>query len=164
MATTPAPTEPRPCWFVGASYFYDDRPYEDQTERFLRDGIWENGYEHRHLAEVRSIRPGDRIAIKSTYKRKWNLPFDNFGEEVPVMAIKAVGTVTKNRGDGRIVEVDWTPVVPNREWYFHVHLPTIRKVSPGTGVRPWAADALIKFTFENQPQDYPRFLREWNWP
>lgn len=163
MVTIPAPAGPRPCWFVGASYNEDDGSYEDQTERFLRDGIWENGYDDRFLDQVRSIRPGDRIAIKSTYRRKNGLPFDNFGNNVSVMAIKAVGTVTKNRGDGFIVDVDWTPVAPKREWYFYTYRYTVWEVWPGTGVFPWAADGLIKFAFENQPQDYQRFLRQWGW-
>ena len=46
-------------WFVGASY---DRT-NDQTPRFLADGIWENGYDDRYLDQVKSMRPGQRIAI-----------------------------------------------------------------------------------------------------
>jgi transposase-like protein len=47
--------------------------------RFLSEGIWENGYEDKHLDVLRSMRPGDRIAIKSSYTRKHGLPFDNRG-------------------------------------------------------------------------------------
>lgn len=72
-------------WFVGASY---DRT-NDQTPRFLADGIWENGYDDRYLDQVKSMRPGQRIAIKSTYSQKHNLPFDAKGQPVSVMAIKA---------------------------------------------------------------------------
>ena len=52
--------EQRPAWFVGAAFGGD----RDQTDRFLADGIWENGYADRYLDDVRSIRLGDRIAIK----------------------------------------------------------------------------------------------------
>ena len=159
MVTIPAPAVPRPCWFVGASYNEADGSYEDQTERFLRDGIWENGYDNKFLDQVRSIRPGDRIAIKSTYKRRHKLPFDYGGKWASVMAIKAVGVVTKNRGDGQIVEVDWTPVVPRREWYFYTYRTTVWEVWPGTGTLPEAADALIKFAFEGATQDYQWFRR-----
>jgi hypothetical protein len=62
---------------------------EDQTPRFVNDGIWENGYDDRHLNLVRSMQPGDKIAIKSSYTRKHNLPFDNRGNTVSVIAIKA---------------------------------------------------------------------------
>ena len=34
--------ETRPVWFVGSSYGSSD----DQTERFLRGGIWEGGSEN----------------------------------------------------------------------------------------------------------------------
>ncbi len=49
------------------------------------------------------MRPGDRIAIKAAYTRKHNLPFDNRGEFVSVVGIKAVGTITKNLEDGQVV-------------------------------------------------------------
>ena len=63
-------------WFVGANW----DGTEDQTPRFHEEGIWENGYDDRYIDEVRSMRPGERIAIKSTYTRKRDLPFDNRGE------------------------------------------------------------------------------------
>lgn len=88
---------PRSYWFVGASYGRT----EDQTPRFLSEGIWENGYDDKHLDLVRSMQPGDRIAIKSSFTRKHNLPFDNRGNTVSVMAIKAIGTVTENLNDGK---------------------------------------------------------------
>ena len=92
---------------------------EDQTPRFLAEGVWENGYEDGRYGDlVRSMWPGDRIAIKSSYTRKHDLPFDNRGATVSVMAIQAVGTITANLDDGRRVRVDWSPVSPPREWVF----------------------------------------------
>lgn len=41
-------------WFVGASYGGTD----DQMPRFLSEGIWENGYDDKHLDVVRSMRTG----------------------------------------------------------------------------------------------------------
>lgn len=70
-------------WFVGAFYSGTD----DQTQRFLAEGVWENGYRDRYHDLVRSMRPGDRIAIKSSYVRKNNLPFDSRGLPVSVMAV-----------------------------------------------------------------------------
>lgn len=55
-------------WFVGASY-----NNLDQTDRFLKAGIWENGYVDKNLDVVRSMKPGDYILIKSTYTRKHEL-------------------------------------------------------------------------------------------
>ena len=76
--------EPAPAGIVGATYGRTD----DQTPRFLQEGIWENGYQDKYLDAVKSIQPGDRIAIKSSYTRKHELPFDNRGQTVSVMAIK----------------------------------------------------------------------------
>ena len=90
MNTKTENTSAQASWFVGASYGGTD----DQLPRFLSDGIWENGYEDKHLDVIRSMRPGDRIAIKSSYTRKHGLPFDSRGQAVSVMAIKAIGTST----------------------------------------------------------------------
>ena len=73
------------------------------------EGVWENGYQDRYLEDVKSVLPGDRIAIKATYVRWYNLPFENREHPVSVMAIKATGTVTENAGDGRRLKVDWDP-------------------------------------------------------
>ncbi len=150
------PVESRPCWFVGASW-----DAGDQTDRFVQEGIWQNGYEDRYLAHVQAIEPGDRIAIKAAYVRKRGLPFDNRGEDIPTMAIKATGVVTENVGDGRNLRVNWTPVQPRREWYFAIGLTTLWKVSRDSGEPPWAARALIDFTFDGAEQDYDRFSRHY---
>jgi len=121
--------------------------------RFLEEGIWENGYKDKYLDLVKSILPGDRIAIKASYTRKYNLPFDNKGQSVSVMSIKATGTVKENLGDGRKVRVEWTKLDPQREWYFYTHRGTIWRVLPGE----WTTDALIGFAFEGKPQDLGPF-------
>jgi 5-methylcytosine-specific restriction protein B len=142
-------------WFVGASYGGTD----DQMPRFLAEGIWENGYDDKLLDVVRSMRPGERIAIKSSYTRKNGLPFDSRGRAVSVMGIKAVGTITENLNDGKRVKVDWTKVEPVREWYFYTHRATIWRVLPGE----WMNDKLIAFAFDGKPQDVDRFRNEPFW-
>ena len=142
-------------WFVGASYGGTD----DQTPRFLSEGIWENGYDDKLLDIVRSMRPGERIAIKSSYTRKHGLSFDSRGRAVSVMGIKAVGTITENLNDGKRVKVDWAKVEPVREWYFYTHRATIWRVLPGE----WMSDDLIAFAFEGKPQDVDRFRNEPFW-
>ena len=157
MTTAHLEDAPRAYWFVGASW--DDN--EDQTHRFLEEGIWENGYDDRYFDEVRSMRPGERIAIKSTYTRKRNLPFDNRGESVSVMAIKATGTIMENLGDGKHVRVDWNnPEAPPREWYFSNYLWTVHKMTRG---EDWKKDGLIEFAFEDKSQDVDRFLNDPRW-
>ena len=147
--------EHRATWFVGASYGGTD----DQMPRFLADGIWENGYDDKLLDVVRSMRPGERIAIKSSYTRKHGLPFDSRGRAVSVMGIKAVGTITENLNDGKRVKVDWAKVEPVREWYFYTHRATIWRVLPGE----WMNDALIAFAFDGKPQDVDRFRNQPFW-
>ena len=155
MNTRTESTNAQASWFVGASYGGTD----DQLPRFLSDGIWENGYEDKHLDVVRSMRPGDRIAIKSSYTRKHGLPFDSRGQAVSVMAIKAVGIITENLNDGKRVMVVWTKVEPVREWYFYTHRGTVWRVLPGD----WTTDGLIAFTFDGKPQDIDRFRNAPYW-
>lgn len=155
MTTQTIDNAPHATWFVGASYGGTD----DQMPRFLAEGIWENGYDDKLLDVVRSMRPGERIAIKSSYTRKHGLPFDSRGRAVSVMGIKAVGTITENLNDGKRVKVDWAKVEPVREWYFYTHRATIWRVLPGE----WMNDALIAFAFDGKPQDVDRFRNEPFW-
>lgn len=93
-------------WLVGSSR----RHGEDMTDYLLENGIWEfwpsQKKPDRYVDTINSMRPGDRIAIKAAYVRKKDLPFDNHNQPVSVMGIKAIGTITANRGDGRVVDVD----------------------------------------------------------
>ena len=155
MSAKPEGAGARACWFVGATYDGTD----DQTPRFLQEGIWENGYEDKYLDVVKSIHVGDRIAIKSSYTRKHHLLFESRGQTVSVMAIKAIGTVQKNLGDGRTLKVDWKPFDPPREWYFYTNRSTVWRVLPGD----WTTDALIGFTFEEKAQDIGRFRNAPYW-
>lgn len=143
-------------WFVGASFGHTD----DQSARFLAQGIWEiSRPSEKERALVRTMRPGERIAIKAAYVRKHGLPFDNRQQPVAVMGIKAVGIITENLQDGERVKVHWQPAEGVREWYFYTYRATIWRVAPGE----WDADALIAFAFENQPQDIERFRNAPNW-
>ncbi|WP_298826360.1 AAA family ATPase [uncultured Piscinibacter sp.] len=145
-----------PCWFVGASF----GGTEDQTQRFLAAGIWEiRNPTERDAALVKSMRPGERIAIKSSYVRKRDLPFDNRGHPTSVLAIKAIGTIVENTGDGERVSVKWSNSGQVREWYFFTYRATIWRVVPGD----WMADGLIRFAFEGEPQDINRFRNEPYW-
>lgn len=121
-------TEHRPCWFVGASWGEDN----DQTQRFLDNGIWENGYDDKFVNLVKSVKVGDRIAIKAAGTRKNNLPFENNGHTASEMSIKATGIVTKNIKDGKSLEVAWTKKYETfRKWYFYTNRTTIWKVAAG---------------------------------
>ena len=145
----------RPAWFVGAAFGGND----DQSARFLSEGIWENGYTDRYLEAVKSVQPGDQIAIKATYKRRNGLPFDSRGNDVSVMAIKAIGKVTENLNDGRHLKVDWTAFESPHEWYFYTYRGTVWQVHPGR----WTTDGLIAFAFSGSPQDIDSFRNDPYW-
>jgi hypothetical protein len=143
-------------WFVGSSF----GGVEDQTERFLRDGIWEiSNPSPEDSRKVRSMLPGQRIAMKATLTRKNGLPFDNRGNTVSVMRLKARGTITSNPGDGELVTVAWDTSFKPREWYFNTYRRTIWEVSSGEPM----ADALIAFAFNDKPQDFDLFLKNPFW-
>ncbi len=142
----------RPCWFVGAGK-------GSQLQRFVEEGVWQCEDGDKYDDQVKSIQVGDRIAIKSTYTQKRNLPFDNRGHFVAVMAIKATGIVLENIGDGRTLKVDWKPFDSPREWYFYTHTAKVWSVFPGG----WYKNALIGFAFEDKPQDYDQFRNAPYW-
>ena len=145
----------RPAWFVGATYNGRD----DQLPRFLRESSWENGYNDRYLDQVRAMQAGDRIAVKAAYTKKHNLPFDNRGQTISVLAIKAVGTILENPGDGRRLKVNWQPLESAKEWYFYTNRGTVWRVEAGS----WEAEALLSFTFSGKAQDIDRFRNAPAW-
>lgn len=83
-------------YYVGGAY-WDNKNPRDQTERFLIDGIWENGYDDKFTELVNAVPVGSMIAIKTTNK--------SYDQTI----IKAVGEVKKNYHDGQTLEVEWEP-------------------------------------------------------
>ncbi|GGH41601.1 5-methylcytosine-specific restriction enzyme B [Cribrihabitans marinus] len=142
-------------WFVGAAW--DEG---DQTPRFLEEGIWQNGYDDKFSEHVRQMKQGDRIAIKATYTRKHDVPFENRGRAVSAMSIKAIGTITGNRGDGKTVEVSWQEVDPPREWFFYTYRTTVARARFEDDDM---ARQLVAFTFDAADQDIGRFLAHPYW-
>jgi len=142
-------------WCVGASWSEGD-----QTERFLRDGIWQNGYEDKFSKLVRQMKSGDRIAIKSSFTRKNDVPFENYGRAASVMRIKAIGTIMGNRGDGLTVEVNWEEIDPPKEWYFYTYRTTVARARVEEDDM---ARRLVAFTFDGAEQDYGYFLGHSYW-
>ena len=142
-------------WFLSAKFSGG----LDQTERFIKMGIWENGYENKFLNIVRSISIGDQVAIKSTYNLKNNLPFNNKGQPVSVMEIKAIGIVTKNHQDGKLLEIDWQQTNLNKKWYFFTNLASIWRVKDDY----WLSKQLIDFAFYDKPQDIDYFRNAPYW-
>jgi 5-methylcytosine-specific restriction protein B len=157
------PHEPLPpdkdYWLVGA--YWGDKDPPDQTERFLEEGLWQNGYEDRYLDVVKSMKAGDKIAIKASTTQRKNLPFDSHGKTVSRMTIKAVGTIVANRNDGHTVEVEWEPFDP-RDWYFYTYQQTIWRLRRGPDYKHSRfSERLINFIWKGEPQDYDWFCKKW---
>lgn len=142
----------RSFWFVGAVW---GNGTEDQTDRFVEEGIWQNGYDDKFSEHVSRMRVGDRIAIKASFTQKYNLPFDNQGKVVSCMRIKAVGTITEASADAKTVKVDWEKLDPPKEWYFYTYRVTVVEADASDDL----ARRLIQFTFGDHKQDYEFWLR-----
>lgn len=74
---------------------------EDQLPRFIKRGIWENGFEDRYLERVIAISVGSKLAAKTTFTRKKN------GESISILKIHAIGTVVRNFNNGIKLKVEW---------------------------------------------------------
>ena len=145
------------CWLVGASY-----GNIDQTDYFIENGIWKNGYTDKYLNKVNQVKVGDKIAIKSTFTQKHNLPFNVNGNTVSAMKIIVTGTVVKNIGDGRTLEVEWNEkYIEPKLWYFYTFRQTIQEIKRKAD--DWKPNALLDFIFSNTTQPYHKFLQDPYW-
>jgi 5-methylcytosine-specific restriction protein B len=143
-------------WLVGA--YWDDRDPADQTDRFLEEGIWENGYKNRYINDVMSMRVNDRIAIKAASTQRTGLPFDARNKTVSRMTIKAIGTIVANRNDGRTVEVEWDPDFKEKSWYFYTNRSTIWRLRMDDSYKfKEYAEKLRDFVWYDKEQDYDWF-------
>lgn len=146
--TLPVENDVTSAWFVG--YRFDDRDHDE----FLEEGIWYHNGDPVDL--VNEIKVGDRIAIKSTGHRSSNIPFENYGQTVSFLRIKAIGVVTENKYDGKTLLVDWEKLNPVREWYVFTGAfrDTINKVTDKD---------VLDFVFNGTEQDYNKFLQVEPW-
>jgi 5-methylcytosine-specific restriction protein B len=138
-------------WFGGAVW----EGTEDQLTRFLAEGIWQNGYTGDEFYQlVGTMRPGEKIAVKSSFVRKHGLPFDAGGRSVSAMRIKATGTIVENMGDGQTLRVAWNPIAEVRDWYFYTYRPALVGAEPNND----KAHRLIDFAFGGKVQEYEWWL------
>ena len=145
-------------WLAGA--YWDDRDPADQTQRFLEEGIWENGYHNRYINEVMAMRVNDKIAIKYASTQRRDLPFDARNKTISRMTIKAIGTIVANRNDGRTVEVEWDPDFQEKTWYFYTNRNTIWHLRTDDNYRlKEYAQKLKDFVWHGKEQDYDWFRR-----
>lgn len=139
-------------WYVGTTGNDENGQWRDFSDEYIDGSIWVNGWDDKFIDVVKSIAVGDRIAIKSTFTQKKNLPFDNHGKTVGAMRIKAIGTVTENAGDGKTIKVDWTRLDPFKTWFGPgVLREAIHRVDASDG---YIKKQLLAFTFGDEEQDY----------
>lgn len=75
---------------------------EDQVDRFVTQGIWENDDRSQYAALVAQVRPGDQVALKSSYAKG----------PVSILRVKARGTVQATAADGHELRVAWDAPFP----------------------------------------------------
>ena len=139
-------------WLVGAWFDGTDR-----TEEFIREGIWQHPSPSASaLAKIRTMQPGDRIAIKSTFTQRYQLPFDGGGRRVMVNQIKARGIISRV-GEDRVY-VDWELIQPPRNWYLYTSPKALWRLTDRL-----QAEQLERFIFEDAEQDYDWFLARPYW-
>ena len=129
-------------WLVGSKW--EDT---DKTDDFIKEGVWINGFDDKYLTRVKSVNIGDKIAIKSSYVKSKNLPFNNEGKSVSIMKIKAIGEVIGNSKDGKQLEVSWDTEFQPKEIYSFSYRNTISKIDKEKWRKP------IKWIFEYENQD-----------
>lgn len=84
----------------GRSFFVGgfDWGGEKQRDRFLKEGIWENGKENRFQDVVDSVEVGDIIFLKSTFRRK---------ETGGFLRLSAIGVILENEKGNALLKANW---------------------------------------------------------
>lgn len=149
-------------YFVGADF-----GGQSQLSRFKKEGIWELGWQGdeknkqyiKMVSLLNKIEPGDPIIIKSTFTKKYNLPFNNPNNNYySVMRLSARGKVIENIGDGHTLKVEWEENFNPKDWYFYTVRETIWQVKRDTTL-PEVND-LINFALNDHEQNYQIFLKD----
>lgn len=101
----------------------------DMTARFVAEARWENCYRDYAvgLERVKSIKAGDRVAIKTVYTQTHGFSFDACGKTVSCMDVKAIGVVRQNQGDGINLVVEWDDSFQDKTIYIYTYMnPVVR--------------------------------------
>lgn len=152
-------------YFVGAVW----NGNEDKTNEFIENGYWEMGWspadKPKLAAQINQVKPGEWIAIKAASVQKNNLPFFGVppGKSVSKMTIKAIGKVVSNPQNGKRVYVDWQTDFKVKDWFFFTYRGTFWRVNAEGQWWQQYASKLIDFAFNNKPQDYDYFVKNWSW-
>jgi len=129
--------------------------------QYLGQGQWtypDQANKHDYLA---SMRVGERVALKTTRNRTHDLPFFTGGRPASAMTIFATGSITAVNAKTGVIDINWNPLEPSRDWFFWTHLKLVWRLDPqGDDDR---ARQLVEFTFDGVPQDIDSFLASDFW-
>lgn len=81
------------CYLVGSIW----SGAKDQSSRFFKNGIWENGRDDKYIQLVKDIPVGSVLFLKSTFA----VGSKNY------LRIKGAGVVVSNPGSGLLLNIDW---------------------------------------------------------
>jgi len=108
-------------YYVLGAVWKENGKENDQADRFIQNGIWENGYAEKFSDIVKSVNIGDRVAIKSSFATR---------DGKSILRVKAFGTVVENMGDGRLLKIKWDSNVKTFDLEgYGAYRNTIQKVS-----------------------------------
>lgn len=147
---------PNLAWFL-------NKPSEVKGEHlstYLAEGEWVSRSIENHREQLRSMLPGQHVALKSTAVRRSNIPFFNADQPVSVMTIHATGRVRDVEPDAGRIEIDWDRLGEPREWFMFTGIVALWLVDRAGHER---SGSLLDFTFDGQPQDFESFLAGQFW-
>lgn len=89
-----------PAYYCVGFHFYG-KDESNQLPRFIKNDIWENGYEDKFTNVVNLVPIGSLIAAKTSYTMR------EFDKTISVLEVHCIGKVTDNLKDGKTLKVEW---------------------------------------------------------
>ena len=89
-------------YLLGAVHQDANQQPIDQVGRFLAEGIWENDDHAQHGDRLAQLRPGDRVALKSSFAKG----------TASILRVKATGTVQATTAGGHALQIAWEAPLP----------------------------------------------------
>lgn len=93
-------TNNTPAYYCVGFHFYGDNP-TNQLPRFIKNNIWENGYDDKFTNIVNDVPIGSLIAAKTSYTMNEN------DKTISVLEIHCIGKVISNLKNGKKLQVEW---------------------------------------------------------
>ncbi|PXX22841.1 McrB family protein [Arenibacter sp. ARW7G5Y1] len=89
-----------PAYYCVGFHFYGQNP-TNQLPRFIKNGIWVNGYDDKFINTVKEVPIGSLIAAKTSYT------MNEDDKTISVLEVHCIGRVLENLNDGKTLKVDW---------------------------------------------------------